>query len=112
MVHRASRSRGRCGWGLSAARVRPQITESSLKVFESPFQRKEKLPWSTREKGKRNREEKSQPPLKAMGAPVPPEWDLEKCSSESTRKHLDSLNFSNSPLQGLQKPGLGLRRVW
>lgn len=44
-----------------------------------------------------HRKERTKAPSKAMGTPVPLECDLDRCSLESTRKHLDSLESSDSP---------------
>lgn len=55
-------------------------------MFESTFQREAT-----------HRKERTKPPRKAMGTPVPLECDLERCSLESTRNHLDSVESSDSP---------------
>lgn len=55
-------------------------------MFERTFQRE-----ATRGK------ERTKAPYKAMGTPVPLECDLERCSLESTRNHLDSVESSDSP---------------
>lgn len=62
--------------------VRPHIA-CSLKVFESLFQGK----GHHQRKGRgTERREISKSPLKAL---APLEWALERCSLESTRRHLD-----------------------
>ena len=65
-------------------------------MFESPLQRKTAHSQLGAVGNRTERGEGSEL-LKAMGAPVPPDWDLERCSLETTRKHLDSLESSDSP---------------
>lgn len=86
-----------------------KITPSSLKVFESTFQRKAAHSQLKRG-GRRRGRGGGKPSLKAMGGPAPQEQGLERRSLESIRNYLDSLDFLVlSPRKGLGRPGQGLR---
>lgn len=52
---------------------------------------------STFQREATHRKERTKPPRRAMSTPVPLECDLERCPSESTRNHLDSVESSASP---------------
>lgn len=73
---------GAGGAGRSA--VRPHIA-CSPQVFESLFQGKDHHQLKGKGRGTERREI-SKSPLKAL---APLEWALERCSLESTRRHLD-----------------------